>query len=417
MEPMKPKPGKTINKEADKLDELNAAIDKMMAQRTQLLNEIRTSAHDAVVVFVDMVGSSQSKRDHEHEPEVWIYKVRRFYEVVSGYVQQLGGRVIKYIGDEVMAVFDGDTRDNDSANFITRVAEIETSLRKATGEPTSLKVAVDRGQVYTIDLPGHDEPDVLGTAIDRCARIGKFTKPGVVLASYEYRKGCGAAYKWTQVGEPELKGVGKTKIFQLGEKTIDIIETTEVAVSELERLKRETAEQKDQIEKLTIQAQEVKGMNVRLQEQLRVAGEKIVAEDQAENDDDEELTTKEEFEQHVRQLKITARGLPSVAMEAMYYRQRGEDWYPRTGFGTEDQWEDINRAAERGFVQLSQDDTKVSLNENHPKVRKALAKLSELEAFMQGESVGEDFLSEFEDEEGYPFDLSNRDFWREHLDL
>ena len=338
----------------------------MMAQRSQVLTEIRESAHDAVVVFVDMVGSSQSKRDHEHEPEVWIYKVRRFYDVVSGYVQQLGGRVIKYIGDEVMAVFDGDTRDNDSANFITRIAEIETSLRKATGEPTSLKVAVDRGQVYTIDLPGHDEPDVLGTAIDRCARIGKYTKPGVVLASYEYRKGCGASYKWTQVGEPELKGVGKTKVFQLGEKTLDIVETTEITASELERLKSEVAEQKDQIETLTVQVQEVESMNLRLQEQLRVAGETIADEDRADADDDES-TAEEEFEQHVKQFKAAARDLPSVAKEAMYYRKREEDWYPRTGFGTQDEWEDINREAERGFVQLSQDGNKVSLNLHFPR--------------------------------------------------
>jgi class 3 adenylate cyclase len=214
-----------------------------MAERTRILGEIRGSAHDAVVVFVDMVGSSQSKRDHENEPEVWIYKVRRFYDVVAGYVQQLGGRVIKYIGDEVMAVFDGETKDNDSANFITRIAEIQTSLGKATGEPSALKVAIDRGQIYTIDLPGHDEPDVLGTAIDRCARIGKYTKPGAVLASYEYRKGSNAAYTWALVGEPELKGVGRTKIFQLGEKTVEITETTEIAVAALERMKQESAEQ------------------------------------------------------------------------------------------------------------------------------------------------------------------------------
>jgi hypothetical protein len=68
-------------------------------------------------------------------------------------------------------------------------------------------------------------------------------------------------------------------------------------------------------------------------------------------------------------------------------------------------------------VQLSQDGNKVSLNERHPKVRNAIAKLSELESFMQGESVDEDFQTNYEDAKGYPFDLSNRDFWREQLDL
>lgn len=352
MEPMKPKPGKTINKGVEKLDDLNAAIEKMTAQRAKLLSDIRGSAHDAVVVFVDMVGSSQSKRDHAKDPEVWIYKVRRFYEVVSGYVQQLGGRVIKYIGDEVMAVFDGDTLDNDSANFITRIAEIQNVLSKATSEPTSLKVAVDRGQVYTIDLPGHAEPDVLGTAIDRCARIGKYTKPGAVLASFEYRKGCNPAYTWTLVGEPELKGVGKTKIFQLGEKTIDIVETTEVTTSELEGLRREAEEQKDQNEKLTIEVQDVKGMNLRLQEQLRKAGEKIAAEDQA-DEEVEDSSVQDEFEQYVREFIEAVGPIPSVAREAMYYYHRDQDWYPPSGFGTQDDWADIRSAAERDFVEIS----------------------------------------------------------------
>ena len=194
------------------------------------------------------------------------------------------------------------------------------------------------------------------------------------------------------------------------------METTEITASELERLKSEVAEQKDQIETLTVQVQEVESMNLRLQEQLRVAGETIADEDRADADDDES-TAEEEFEQHVKQFKAAARDLPSVAKEAMYYRQREEDWYPRTGFGTQDEWEDINRAAERGFVQLSQDGNKVSLNENHPKVRKAIAKLSELETFMQDESVGEGFPADFEDDNGYPFDLSNRDFWQEQLDL
>lgn len=61
-------------------------------------------------------------------------------------------------------------------------------------------------------------------------------------------------------------------------------------------------------------------------------------------------------------------------------------------------------------------DKKVSLNEVHPKVKKALKKLSELAGFMDGEPAA-DFSSEFEDEHGYPFKLSNREFWEQQLDL
>jgi class 3 adenylate cyclase len=240
---MKPKPGKAINDDASKLDEITRAITEMSAQRNQLIEKIRSSARDAVIVFVDMVGSTQNKKTHENNPELWIYRIRQFYEVITEYVRKFGGRVIKYIGDEVMAVFDGDTRVNDSAGFIGRVAEIEQALLKTTREETSLKVAVDRGRVYLIELTGHDEPDVLGTPVDRCARIAKHTGPGVVLVSNDY---CNELpiHTWTEVGEPDLKGIGKTKVFQLGpRKTLDIVEMVEMRKEESEQLKAEAAKQ------------------------------------------------------------------------------------------------------------------------------------------------------------------------------
>jgi hypothetical protein len=122
----------------------------------------------------------------------------------------------------------------------------------------------------------------------------------------------------------------------------------------------------------------------------------------------------EQFNQLVNAFKASSKPIPSAALEAMFYHFREEPWFPRTGFGTQDHWEEINRAAERGFVKVT--DGRVDLEESHPKVRKALDNLWGLSQFM-AERAGDDFRNQFEEENGYPFTLHNRDFWREQLDL
>src|ERR1035441_3254588 len=102
MKRMTSKPGKPINIPAGKLDAINRTIEKLKAEQEKIIEQIRKSSREAVVVFVDMAGSTQNKLDHKTEPERWIFNFRQFYDVVSECVQQLGGRVVKYIGDEVM---------------------------------------------------------------------------------------------------------------------------------------------------------------------------------------------------------------------------------------------------------------------------------------------------------------------------
>src|SRR5688572_26153641 len=59
-----------------------------------------------VVMFIDMVGSTAFKDAHPDEEE-WLARLVTFLSSVTSIVEQ-HGRVVKYIGDEVMALFDGD---------------------------------------------------------------------------------------------------------------------------------------------------------------------------------------------------------------------------------------------------------------------------------------------------------------------
>jgi len=117
-------------------------------------------------------------------------------------VTREGGQVVKYIGDEVMAVF----KDHDglaSARAETCVMALDAILR-VLGTPYAAKYVLDAGDVVEVTFPPYD---VLGTAIDRCARIGKIAQPGVALASDSFRAKTPHKDGWLTVGSYNFKGL------------------------------------------------------------------------------------------------------------------------------------------------------------------------------------------------------------------
>src|SRR5262249_35673703 len=135
---------------------------------------------ERAIVFMDVVASTAFKVEHSAHPEEWILRVRQFSELLAAAVQNCNGKVIKFIGDEVMATFENIY---DAQNLVGRISEIEDNLKAATGFETKIKVAADFGFVYELAFEGHDAPDPQGTPVDRCARIAKFGVPNEVLAS------------------------------------------------------------------------------------------------------------------------------------------------------------------------------------------------------------------------------------------
>ena len=117
-------PAKAANEDLAKLEETKERMAEIKAEEEAILESIRSSFHEAVVVFIDMVGSTQFKIDNDDHQETWVLRVKQFSDVIAEYVEKLGGKVVKYIGDEVMAVFDNDSCINDACNLVARVEEI-----------------------------------------------------------------------------------------------------------------------------------------------------------------------------------------------------------------------------------------------------------------------------------------------------
>lgn len=254
---------KNKNEDVAWLKELKARAKEIATEQEEAITRIREGFVDRAVVFLDVVGSTQYKVNHKDTPEVWVVRVEQFSNLLAAAIEANNGRVVKYIGDEVMGVFDNIY---DAQSLVARINEIEENLEAAIGVKTRIKVSADYGPVYLLQFHGHREPDPQGTTVDRCARIAKYGSPGVVLASQTFA-GKTPSLSWSKLKTTELKGLGRQTIYQLGPPTISIDETIEVAKDAYEK----TVDELDEMKTRLARAEE---QNRQLQEQLRSAGQR-----------------------------------------------------------------------------------------------------------------------------------------------
>lgn len=121
----------------------------------------------------------------------------------------------------------------------------------------------------------------------------------------------------------------------------------------------------------------------------------------------------EQFNRLTAAFEKETQGLSAPVMEALYYEHIAEPWSPRRAYN-EQEWEGIDTAAQRGFLKVT--DGRVYPDETHPKIKRAQRALIALANFVNSKASPE-FAEAFEEEHDFPLNLSNRDFWQEHLGL
>lgn len=247
----------------DWLEQVRQKAKALRAEEDEVTKRIRDGFVERAILFLDVVGSTKFKIEHKDTPERWILRVRQFSELLAAAVRDSNGQVVKFIGDEVMAVYENIF---DAQNLVGRIPEVEENLKAATGFETRIKVAADFGYVYLLKFDGHAEADPQGSPVDRCARIGKFGEPGEVLASASFAEKT-PKLKWAKVGSTEMKGLGPQTVFQLERTTIDLEPKVELLKKDHDALQVE----RDELRTARARLEE---QNKTLQEQLKSAGEK-----------------------------------------------------------------------------------------------------------------------------------------------
>jgi len=143
----------------------------------------------ASILFGDLVGSTGFKR--YHGVREGLAKVVQHNEVVRECVEKFGGRTVKYVGDGVMAMFEGT-----QSEFCALKAGLETILKMKEANERhkwtypfwmDTKVGIDSGSVWIFQYDNSPE-DPQGTTVDIAARLSSLAGPNQVLCTNETYK-------------------------------------------------------------------------------------------------------------------------------------------------------------------------------------------------------------------------------------
>ena len=159
------------------------------------------------IMFCDLVGSTELAAALDVED--WRNLVNSYLDEASRAVTALDGRVLKRLGDGLMAGFGyPQAQENDAERAVRAALGVQQAVEEVNGRnaPTgaprlAVRIGVDSGQVV-VDAAG----EVFGEAPNIAARVQAAAEPGTVLVTSTVQRQIAGLFIVEDKGAHELKG-------------------------------------------------------------------------------------------------------------------------------------------------------------------------------------------------------------------
>lgn len=163
------------------------------------------------VLFVDLVGFTA--RSDRADPEDVRDLQRTYHDMVRNCIEEFGGKLEKFIGDAVMAVFGVPLSYGDDAERAVRaglqiLSAIEQLNRSQPGLDLNVHGAVNTGEavVRTGTRSDSGEPLATGDVVNTASRLQVAAPAGSIIVGEETRRATRGAIKYSEIAPIEARG-------------------------------------------------------------------------------------------------------------------------------------------------------------------------------------------------------------------
>ncbi len=172
--------------------------------------ELSAERRPITLMFCDLVGSTglASRLDAED----WRNLVSGYLDAASAAVSELGGHVLKKLGDGLMALFGYPrAQENDAERAVRAALAVQRALAELNARnagksapPLAARIGLDSGPVV-VDATG----EVFGDAPNIAARVQGLAEPGSVLVTANVQRQVAGLFVAEDKGAHDLKGVAE----------------------------------------------------------------------------------------------------------------------------------------------------------------------------------------------------------------
>ena len=188
--------------------DLNGLLESLQLK----VKKIKGKRSTKVVAIFDLVGSTPMKLMEGHSLGTRAVLLHNL--ICRRIVTNYAGIVVKELGDGILVAFD------DPISACLAAVDIKTATQKTKG--ISTKAGLTMGAVEEIEIAGII--DLLGTTVDRCARIQAVAVGGQILLDSALHDATSSFLKdypnvcFSPPTTVSLRGIGKTALYELSTK-------------------------------------------------------------------------------------------------------------------------------------------------------------------------------------------------------
>ncbi|MCL4708459.1 adenylate/guanylate cyclase domain-containing protein [bacterium] len=182
---------------------------------------------DVTILFSDIRNFSAIAEDSE--PEQIVRLINIYFDLQTRIIEANGGVVDKFMGDQIMAVFQGPAMVEETVRAATEIQRAVKELnrqRRAGGEITfELGIGINNGLAVMGNMGSKNRMDytVIGDVVNIANRLCNLARSGQIIAEYNIARSLNGAYVVNRLDAIVVKG--RSKPVEISEISYEIDHT------------------------------------------------------------------------------------------------------------------------------------------------------------------------------------------------